>query len=345
MENIREYRKKTAIRRTIYFASVFVLLLGVFILSILSGTFEISVSDIFKSIFGRLPADSTESLIIMTTRLPRALAAVLGGAALAVSGLLLQTYFGNPIVESYVLGVSSGSSLFVGIILLVGFRLGFVVVSPWIFVIAAFLGAMLVMAIMLFAAGRVKNIVTLLVIGLMVGYISSAAISILVSYASKEGIAAFVNWGMGSFSGLQLKHVGVLSAFVIPMTLASHLLSKPLNALQMGDTYATSVGVNTRLIRVLIVLFSSLLTAAVTAFAGPVSFVGLAVPHMSRILLRTQDIRALVPACALGGAFMASVCDLIARMLIAPRELPLSAITAIIGAPVVVYLLRKVDRG
>ncbi len=338
------YEKQTRRRRVLRFVFLFVLVAAVFLADVLIGTYDISIFDIADAIFGRLAPDSTEHLVVMTIRLPRAVAALLGGAALAASGLLLQTFFGNPIVESYVLGISSGASLFVGVVLLAGAKLGFAAVTPWALFAGAFAGAMLVMLAVLFAAARARSIVTLLIIGLMCGYICNSVITILTSYAAKENIAAFVAWGMGSFAGIPLEKCAVLAVLTIPMYFVSINMANGLNALQLGDNYAISMGVNVRVIRILVVLVSSVLTAAVTAFAGPVSFVGLAAPHFCRLLFRTQDVRVLLPACILGGAVMTGVCDLLARTLVAPRELPLGAITAFVGAPIVVYLLRRRER-
>jgi iron complex transport system permease protein len=254
---------------------------------------------------------------------------------------LLQTFFANPIVDSYVLGVSSGSTLVVGFVMLGGYAFGFRRLSPAALVSGAFLGAVLVMAVILFAARRVKSIVTLLIIGLMCGYLCSAGTGILSAFAEKEQIARFSIWAMGNFSGITWPQLRVLYAFTLPLAAAAFLLGKPLNALNMGENYAISMGINVRRMRGLIILISSLLTASVTAFAGPVSFIGLAVPHICRVLFRTQDARILTPGVALGGALMASLCDFVARTVVSPVELPLGSVTALAGAPLVVWLLSR----
>lgn len=343
-EGLDIYEKRIRRGRTVRFAALFALVLAVLFIDTVVGTYEIGFGDILRSIFGRMDQSSTEYLVIMTIRLPRAAAAMLGGAALAVSGLLLQTFFGNPIVESYVLGISSGASLFVGLVVLAGTRLGLPAATPWVMFAGAFCGSMMVMLIMLFAASKAKSIVTLLIIGMMCGSVCSSIITILTSYAAKENIAAFVAWGMGSFAGILFDRVGVLAVLTVPMYFVAASMAKGLNALQLGDNYARSMGVGVRLLRMSIVVVSSILTAAVTAFAGPVSFIGLVVPHFCRLFFRTHDVRVLLPACILGGAAMTGLCDLLARIIVAPRELPLSAITAFIGAPVVVYLLRRRER-
>jgi len=318
--------------------------LSIFLLNVGNGSADISVSDIVRITLGKMDQSDTSSLIIQRIRLPRALAAMCGGAALAIAGFLLQTYFSNPIVEPYVLGISSGSALFVGLVILGGFTFGFQRITPIFMFIGAFIGASLVMLIVLFAAVKVRSIITLLIIGLMAGYLCGALVSILTSFAEHERIANFAMWGMGSFAGFTWLHLKVMYAIVCPMLLCSFLMAKPLNALSMGDRYAKSMGINVKAARYCLIFLSSILTAAVTAFAGPISFIGLAVPHICRIVFRTSDSRILIPGAILGGAFMASLCDFTARNVLSPRELPLGAITAIIGAPIVVFLLTRKER-
>ncbi len=312
-----------------------------FLLNVGIGSADISIKDIFQVLFGDMEATDSKYLIIRRIRLPRALASIAGGAALAVAGFLLQTFFANPIVEPYVLGVSSGASLFVGLVYLGGFTFGVSRVTPGFLFIGAFTGAMVVMVIVVIAARRVKSIVTLLIIGMMAGYVCSAVTSLLTAFAEKEQLKMFSMWSMGSFAGFTWSQVGVLFAIVLPSIVLSCCMAKPLNALNMGDRYAESMGINVRMVRMLLILLSSILTAAVTAFAGPVSFIGLAVPHICRILFHTMDARAMIPAAALGGALMAEFCDFVARNILSPVELPLGSVTAVIGAPIVVYLLMK----
>ncbi len=333
--------KKTAVRRVFLFFFLLAALLAVFFLNVGVGSADISIRDIFCILTGKADPSDTAYLIIRRIRMPRAFASAAGGAALAVAGFLLQTFFANPIVEPYVLGISSGSSLFVGLVFLGGFTFGVKRVTSAFLFAGAFLGAMLVMSIVIAAARKVKSITTLLIIGMMAGYVCSAAISLLTSFAEKENIQMFTLWSMGSFSGFTWNQIGLLYAIVSPVILLSFCLAKPLNALHMGDKYAESMGISVRLVRYALILFSSVLTAAVTAFAGPISFIGLAVPHICRILFRTSDSRILIPAAALGGGMMAGLCDFTARNLLSPVELPLGAITAVIGAPIVVYLLMR----
>lgn len=331
-------------RRALWFCILLAGTVLVFLLNVGLGSVEIPLDELLRVLLGGADPKENTYLIVWRVRLPRALAGLGSGAALAIAGMLLQTFFANPIVEPYVLGVSSGASLFVALVTLGGYTFGAARVTPLFLFLGAFLGAMAVMSAVLFAAARVKSVVTLLIIGLMAGYICSAATSILSAFAEREQIASYAMWSMGSFAGFKWQHVGILYAIVLPMLLLAFLLAKPLNALSLGDRYAGSMGVNVRLTRCAIVVFSSVLTAAVTAFAGPVSFIGLAVPHICRILFHTQDSRLLIPGGILGGALMAGVCDLAARTAAAPAELPLGAITAIIGAPVVVLLLTRGEK-
>ena len=313
----------------------------VFLLNIAMGSVSIPLKEVVSSLFGLDGVDDVNMAIIMNIRLPRTLATVVGGASLAVAGVLLQVFFSNPIVEPYVLGISSGSSLFVGLVILGGFRFGMKRLSPMGMVLGAFLGAMLVMLTVIFAARKVKSITTLLIIGLMAGFVCSAITSMLSAFADKEKIAGFYMWTMGSFAGITWTQVKLLYFIGVPFLLAAFLMSKPLNSMMIGEKYAQSMGVGIRRFRILIVLISSILTALVTAFAGPISFVGLAVPHIVRMVFKTSNNRIILPAVCICGALMTSLCDLGTRMIMNPVELPLSCMTSIIGAPLVVFLLLK----
>jgi iron complex transport system permease protein len=316
-------------------------LVGIFLMNVGFGSSNIGIREILSIVTGRTDEHETAALIIQKIRLPRAVASIAGGAALAISGLLLQTFFNNPIVEPYVLGISSGSMLFVGLSILGGLSFGFARITPMVMFGGAFVGAILVMFIVLFAARRVKSMITLLIIGLMTGYLCGAGVSIMSAFAEKESIARFHIWSMGSFSGFTWAQVRILYVIVLPSLTAAFLLAKPLNALNMGEKYAASMGVNVRFARYGIIFISSVLTAATTAFAGPVAFIGLAAPHICRVIFNTSNSRILIPACILGGALLSGFCDFVARNIISPIELPLSAITAIIGAPLVVWLLTR----
>ena len=317
------------------FATVFLMVLNVGI-----GSVSFSPAQVWQALTN--PADaSTMTTIIWKIRIPRAIAAVLGGAYLAASGLLLQVYFRNPIVGPFILGISSGATVMVSIVMLTTLTVGMTVLSPFMTTVAAFIGAYGVMLVVVAIASRVRSGVTLLIVGLMMGYLCHAVTSILTALAEKEKIKGFVLWQLGSFSGFKWSEIAVLF-FAGGLILAFiYFLSKPLNAFLLGEEYAASMGVNIRRFRVLILLCSCALAGLVTSSAGPVAFVGLAVPHMARLSFGTSDNRILVPGACLLGAVVASLCDLIARMLLSPVELPLSAITAFFGAPIVIGLLMK----
>lgn len=320
------------------------LLLVTFLLNVGLGSVEIGINEIFSAIFGG-EVSKSHSSIIMNIRLPRTMAAMLGGACLAASGLLLQIFFSNPIVEPYILGISSGSNLFVGLVVLGGFTFGVTSINSMEMFIGSFIGAMVVMTAVIFASQKVKSITTLLIVGLMFGYICSAATSMLTALADHEKIASFTMWTMGSFAGFKWADVRLLYIIGLPFLFVAFLMSKPLNAMLLGEKYAQSMGIAIKPFRFLMVLVSSVLTAVVTAFAGPVSFIGLAVPHIVRISFKTSDNRIVIPAACIYGGVMAGLCDLIARLVLSPTELPIGAITSIIGAPLVIFLLIRKKGG
>lgn len=333
--------RKAKLRYGIIFLILITILIFTVGICVGFGTVKVNLSEVFGILFNDSYKDTVNYDIVWKIRLPRALAALIGGCALALAGLLLQIFFKNPIVEPYVLGISSGATLFVGLIVLGGFKLGFKTVSSYTMFMAAFMGSILVMVIVVLFASRVKNVVTLLVIGLMVGYICSAVTNVLMAFADKEQLQGFIMWTKGSFSGFTWSGVKVLTTVGIPTMIASLFIVKPLNALFLGEEYAKSMGVRIKGFRVIIVLISSILTAVVTAFAGPVAFIGLAVPHISRLIFKTSDNKVLVPGTILLGGIVTSLCDLIARIVVAPVELPISAVTAFIGAPIVIVLILK----
>jgi iron complex transport system permease protein len=313
----------------------------VFLMNIGLGSVKIGVDQVARILLGQDIGNEMYWSVIMKIRLPRAIAAVSGGASLAVAGLLLQIFFRNPIVEPFVLGISSGSTMVVGLIVLGGLHLGFKSITPYVMFGGAFAGALMVMLVVIIVARKVKNIVTLLVVGLMAGYLCSAVTGILIAFAEKEKLHNFIMWTMGSFSGFTWTQVYVVSAISIVFLTAAYLMCKPLNAMLLGEKYAKSMGVGIKKFRILIVLISSVLTAAITAFAGPIAFIGLAVPHIARLTFGTSDNRILIPAVILTGTLMAGLCDLMARMVLSPVELPLSVVTSFIGAPIVVFLLLR----
>lgn len=305
------------------------------------GSVKISLNEVFSILMNHNSKDNTNFQIVWDIRFPRALGALIGGSALAVSGLLLQIFFKNPIVEPYVLGVSSGATLCVSLVILGGVKFGFEIASPFVIFTAALVGSLIVMLIVVLFASKVKNIVTLLVIGLMVGYICSSVTSFLVAFADKEQLQGFTMWTLGSFSGFTWKNVKVLFSMGIPGILGSAFIVKPLNAFLLGEEYAKSMGVKIKPFRIAIVIISSVLASVVTAFAGPVAFIGLAVPHIARLIFKTSDNRILIPGTILMGGIVTSICDLVARTIFAPAELPISSVTSFIGAPIVIFLILK----
>ena len=283
---------------------------------------------------------STAARIVWTLRLPRLLAAALLGGALAVSGFLLQTFFANPIAGPFVLGISSGAKLTVALTLIAALSRGQVLGSGAL-IGAAFLGSMLAMGFILLLSARVKRMSLLVVCGVMIGYIGSAVTEFAVTFADDQNIVNLHNWSMGSFSGISWANVRVITWVVLAGISLSFLLSKPMAAYQLGEGYAQNLGVNLRRFRLELILLSSLLSACVTAFAGPISFVGVAAPHLMKSLFKTAKPLVMVPASFLGGAVFCLFCDLLARTLFAPTELNISSVTAVFGAPVVIWMLLR----
>ncbi|PIE61181.1 MAG: iron ABC transporter permease [Desulfobacterales bacterium] len=316
------------------------MLILVMLASISLGSVVIPLEDLVRIIIHH-DTDSVNGFIIWKIRLPRTIAAALGGGYLSVAGLLLQVFFRNPIVGPFILGISSGATLTVSLVMLTTLTLGMAVINPFMSTLAAFVGAYSTMAIIMAIAARVKNGVTLLIAGLMMGYLCHAVTSVLLAFAEKEKIKGFVLWQLGSFSGFRWTEIEAMVIIGGTICVLVYALAKPLNAFLLGEAYAASMGVNIRLFRLLILLSSCALAGMITAMAGPVAFVGLAVPHMVRLAFRTSDNRILVPGALLVGAVVTGCCDFIARMVFAPVELPISAITAFFGAPIVISLLIK----
>ena len=288
--------------------------------------------------------EATQVSIIMSIRLPRALMAALLGGALALSGFLLQTFFANPIAGPFVLGVSSGAKLTVALALIV-LAQRMHALSSWELVLAAFAGAMLSMGFVLLAARQLRGMASLLVAGVMIGYICSAITDFVVTFAQDAQIVNLHGWSQGSFSGMSWENVRAAAWMVGLSSLLCLLLAKPIGALQLGEAYAQSVGVPIRALRAALVVLSSVLSACVTAFAGPVSFVGIAAPFLVKRLLGTAKPLAVIPASFLGGAVFCVGCDLIARTAFAPTELSISTVTSAFGAPVVIALMLLRQRG
>ena len=327
----------TAKRLTIAYLSMAGALLALFALNLFWGSVALTPRAVAAALLGR-GQDALAGSIVWQLRLPRAVMAALLGAALSAAGYLLQTFFANPIAGPFVMGISSGAKLAVALTIVVFLNRG-LLTSSLTLILAAFAGALAAMAFVLAVARRVQRMSILVICGVMIGYICSAVTDIVVAFAQDSNIVNLHNWSMGSFSGVTWGNVEAAGAIVLPCLGAAFLLSKPMAAYQMGEAYARSVGVPVRAFSAALVLLSSLLAACVTAFAGPISFVGIAVPHLVRQALGSARPLYVLPGCALGGAAFCLLCDLIARSLFAPTELSISSVTAVFGAPIVIWLL------
>ena len=327
----------TTKRLTIAYLAMAGTLLALLALNLFWGSVALSPAAVAEALLGRA-ADPLARTILLQFRLPRAVMAVLLGAALSVAGYLLQTFFANPIAGPFVMGISGGAKLAVALTMVVFLNSGLLTNSLTL-ILAAFAGAMAAMLFVLAVARRVRRMSILVICGVMIGYICSAVTDIVVAFAQDSNIVNLHNWSMGSFSGMTWGNVTAAAVLVVPCLAAAFLLSKPITAYQMGESYAASVGVPVRAFSVVLVLLSSLLAACVTAFAGPISFVGIAVPHLVKQALGSAKPLHVLPGCALGGAAFCLLCDLLARSLFAPTELSISSVTAVFGAPVVIWLL------
>ena len=325
------------------------LLLILFAVSLMVGAADIPVGEVFRILFHHSSDSglqtSPHAYIVLESRLPQAITAMLCGASLSVSGLMLQTAFRNPLAGPSIFGISSGASLGVALVmLLMGGSISAVGVSVSGFMailLAAFVGAMLVMLLILGCSTIVKNNIMLLIVGIMIGYIASSAISLLNFFATEEGVQSYMVWGLGNFGGVTMEQMPVFALVTILGLIGALLLIKPLNALLLGEQYAENLGVNTLRVRNWLLLVTGLLTAITTAFCGPVAFIGLAVPHIARLLLGTDNHRSLLPATMLTGAVVALLCNIICVL---PGErgiIPLNAVTPIMGAPVIIYVIMK----
>ena len=315
-------------------------LLGVSVVALVGwnicvGTVRIPLADIFASIRGEKIENSR---ILWDIRMPRTLAAMILGGALALAGYLLQTFFHNPIAGPFVLGISSGAKMVVALVMV--FLMGQAVkITSWALIAAAFVGAMISMGFVLLMSRRVHNMSMLVVSGVMIGYICSAITELVVTFASDAEIVNLHNWSRGSFSGMTWDNVAVMIGVVAVTFFLVFLMAKPLSAYQLGEVYARNLGVDIRLLRIAMVLLSSILSACIVAFAGPISFVGIAAPHLVKSLLGTAKPIWMIPACFLGGSVFCLFCDLLARTMFAPTELSISTVTAIFGAPVVLWIM------
>ncbi len=337
--NLRKVRSKVLIAVMSFVLIVF------FILALGVGSADITVIDIIKSLIS--PGDVYFGKIIISIRLPRIIAAIILGGALSVSGFLLQIFFGNPIAGPYVLGISSGAKLFVALSMVFLLNRN-VTISSLIMVVSAFIGSLIAMGMVLLLSQKVKNMSLLVVCGVMIGYICSAITEFVITFADDTNIVNLHNWSLGSFSGISWEHVGISFLIVMITLIFTFIMSKPIGAYQLGENYARNMGVDIKKLRIVLILLSSVLSATVTAFAGPISFVGIAVPHIMRSIMKTSKPIIMIPSCFLGGALITLLCDCIARTAFAPTEVSISAVTSVFLAPVVIYLLvarRAISRG
>ena len=332
-------------RGILYCIGLSALIVVLFALNLLLGSVSIPAGDVLRILLGDDSLKPSWQFIILESRLPQAITATLCGASLAVSGLLLQTAFRNPLAGPSIFGINSGAGLGVALVMLLlggGLSVGSLQLSGFAAIlVAAFIGAMAVMALIFFFSTLVRNNVMLLIIGIMIGYISNSAISLLNFFATDEGVKSYMVWGMGSFGGVSMANMPVFVSVSLIGLVGALLLIKPLNALMLGDRYAENLGVSILRVRNWLLIVTGLLTAITTAFCGPVAFIGLAVPHIARLLLTTDNHRQLLPATMLCGAVVALVCNLICFLPGESGVIPLNAVTPLIGAPVIIYVIAR----
>lgn len=319
------------------FATILFLLFALTLVNLLTGSINITTSDLIKVLAGMNPENILRRVII-DIRLPRIVAAILLGGALSVSGFLLQTFFSNPIAGPFVLGISSGAKLFVAMTMIFFLNAG-ITFSSIIMVTASFIGSLIAMGIVLVLSLKVKNMSVLVVCGILVGYICSAVTDFFVTFANDSNIVNLHNWSLGSFSGTNWNDIFIMAVIIFSALAFSILLSKPIGAFQLGENYARNMGVNIKVLRVALIIISTLLAGCVTAFAGPISFVGIAVPHLIKSATKTAKPLVLIPGCFFGGGAITLFCDGIARSVFAPTELSISTVTAFFLVPVVIYMM------
>lgn len=330
-------------RGGVYGAGLLGLIGLLFLANLLIGSVHIPAQQVWQMLCGNGPDKATWSFILWESRFPQAVTAVLSGGALAVCGLMLQTAFKNPLAGPSILGINSGASLGVALVMLWlggSVTAGTFSASGFLSVLlAAFAGSMLIMAFVLFLSTLIRSTVMLLIAGIMIGYITSSAISLLNFFATAEGVQSYLIWGMGNFGGVSLQQLPYFAGVTLLGLLGSLLLIKPLNALLLGERYAENLGIRVRAVRNWLLVVTGLLTAVTTAFCGPVSFIGLAVPHVARMLLGTSNHRSLLPVTMLCGAVVALVCNLLCVLPGESGLLPLNAVTPLIGAPIIIYVI------
>jgi len=330
---------------TIHFLLLSVLLLLLFFVNLSLGSVAIPLKDIFSAMFGEGSTKESWKVIIINFRLPKAISAILVGSGLSICGLLMQTLFRNPLAGPFVLGISSGASLGVAFLILGTSFLGGVftlsTISSWTLPIAASLGAFLVLTAVIIAANRVRNIMSILIIGLMFGSLTSALISVLAYFSEAEQIQQYVFWSFGSLGNLSWTEISVFATIYVFSILSCLSIIKPLNSFLLGENYAKSLGINIKRNRNIILLITSVLAGVITAFSGPIAFIGLAVPHVTKLLFSSSNHKILIPAVALLGGITLLICDAIAQLPSSEFTLPINAITSLFGAPVVIWLLLR----
>lgn len=332
-----EKKKQRISRYILVFTVLAVCFCVITVLNINTGNVQITLPEIVKILFCH-EGDAVAMNIIWKIRLPRVLMAAILGGALSLSGFLLQTFFSNPIAGPFVLGISSGAKMVVALTMIV-FLKYYRAISSYTLIFAAFVGALISTGFILLMSGKLNHMATLLVAGIMIGYICSAITDFVVTFADDSDIVNLHGWSQGSFSGMNWSNVKVAALLVGVTLILTFLLSKPIGAYQLGEAYAQSMGVNIRWFRVSLILLSSVFSACVTAFAGPISFLGIAVPYLVKQALHTAKPLIVIPGTFLGGAVFCMMCDLIARMAFAPTELNISTVTSIFGAPVVIFMM------
>lgn len=335
--------KRTYTQYCISFGLLGAMMCLLFFWNINFGSVRLSAGEIGKILL-KQTGEGTAYHIVWDIRLPRILSAVILGGALSVSGFLLQAFFANPIAGPFVLGISSGAKLVVSLVMILLLGRG-ISISSGGMILAAFAGAMISMGFVLLISGRVKKMSMLVICGVMISYICSAVTDFIITFADEANIINLHNWSMGSFSGMSWDNVRVMAAVTAVSLLLVFWMAKPIGAYQMGEVYAQNMGVNILRFRVALILLSSILSACVTAFAGPISFVGIAVPHIVKRMLGTARPLLVIPGCFMGGAVSCLFCDLIARTVFAPTELSISSVTAVFGAPVVIYMMVRNKNG
>lgn len=322
------------------------MVLAAFIGDLFTGNAPISISEVWSALFGS-SGDAIVDEIIKNYRLPKAITAVIAGTALSASGLLMQTLFRNPLAGPDVLGVSAGAGLGVALLTLLSGTLIYPLVNSlggMAQVIAAIAGAGVVLFLILGVSARIKDSVTILVLGMIFGYVASAVVTVLQSYADPDSLKVFVTWTFGSLGNVPWNKMPLLLATVVPGVVLCFFLIKPLNSLLLGEHYAASTGLNIKQVRFVIIAIAAIVTGAVTAFTGPIAFVGVVIPHFARALFGTVNHKTIVPATLLLGSFLMLVCDILSQLPIANRTLPINAVTALFGAPMIVWIVLKRKR-